>query len=108
MSSPPEACSLKVIEHPYTQAFPPFCQVLLLRTNKPASTQQLLSKNSFTGTFTGTFFLLRLAASYRSEISLRYAPSPTVEILPPALAAFQKAFPRVNVVLHDVSQRELV
>ena len=27
MSSPPEACNLKVIEQPYSQAFPPFCQV---------------------------------------------------------------------------------
>jgi hypothetical protein len=31
-SSPPEACSLIRIEHPYNQAFPPFCQVPLLRT----------------------------------------------------------------------------
>jgi len=44
------------IEHPYNQAFPPFCQAPLLRTNKPSITQQLLSKNSFTGTFTGTKF----------------------------------------------------
>src|SRR5271169_2361603 len=36
-----------------------------------------------------------------------YSPSPTVEILPPALAAFQRAFPHVNVLLHDASQREL-
>jgi hypothetical protein len=43
------------IEHPYNQAFPLFCQAPLLRTNKPSITQQLLSKNSFTGTFTGTF-----------------------------------------------------
>ena len=53
MSSPPEACSLKAIEHPYTQAFPPFCQAPLLHTNRPSNTQQLLSQNSFTGTFTG-------------------------------------------------------
>jgi len=29
-----------------------------------------------------------------------------VEVLPPALAAFQKAFPRVNVVLHDLTHGE--
>jgi len=31
-----------------------------------------------------------------------------VELLPPALAAFQKAFPRVSVVLHDLSRREVI
>jgi len=36
------------------------------------------------------------------------APAPTVEILPPALAAFQKAFPRVTVLLHDFSEQELI
>jgi DNA-binding transcriptional LysR family regulator len=49
-----------------------------------------------------------LARGQYGELHIGYAPSPTVEILPPALAAFQKAFPHVNVVLHDVSQRELV
>jgi hypothetical protein len=52
-SSPPEAYSLKHIEHPYIQAFPPICQGQSVRTHKPSITQQLLSKNSFTGTFTG-------------------------------------------------------
>jgi hypothetical protein len=47
-------CSLKAIERPYSQAFPPFCQFPLLRTNKPSITQQLLSKNSFTGALIGT------------------------------------------------------
>jgi DNA-binding transcriptional LysR family regulator len=42
------------------------------------------------------------------ELHVGYAPSPTVEILPPALAAFQKAFPRVRVLLHDLSERELI
>jgi hypothetical protein len=55
MSSPPEAYNLKAIEPRYSQAFPPFCQTLLLRTNKPSSTPQLLTQNSFTGAFTGTF-----------------------------------------------------
>lgn len=42
------------------------------------------------------------------ELHIGYAPAPTVEILPPALAAFQKAFPRVNVVLHDLSRNEVI
>jgi DNA-binding transcriptional LysR family regulator len=42
------------------------------------------------------------------ELHVGYSPSPTVEILPPALAAFQKAFPHVNVLLHDASRRELI
>jgi len=48
-----------------------------------------------------------LAANMASFMS-RYAPSPTVEILPPALAAFQKAVPRVKVLLHDLSSDELI
>src|SRR5258706_13385322 len=34
-------------------------------------------------------------------------PSPTVEMLPPALTSFQKAVPRVKVLLHDLSSDEL-
>src|SRR6476620_9487101 len=37
-----------------------------------------------------------------------YAPAPTVEILSPALGAFQKAFPRVRVLFHDYSEQELI
>src|SRR5229473_1190082 len=48
-----------------------------------------------------------LARGQYGELHIGYSPSPTVEILPPALAAFQKAFPHVNVLLHDASQREL-
>ncbi len=48
-----------------------------------------------------------LARGQFGELHIGYSPSPTVEILPPALAAFQKAFPQVNVLLHDASQREL-
>jgi DNA-binding transcriptional LysR family regulator len=48
-----------------------------------------------------------LARGQYGDLHIGYSPSPTVEILPPALAAFQKAFPRVNVLLHDASQREL-
>jgi DNA-binding transcriptional LysR family regulator len=49
-----------------------------------------------------------LARGEFGELHIGYAPSPTVEILPAALAAFQKAFPRVRVLLHDLSQRELI
>src|SRR5438046_5777388 len=44
-----------------------------------------------------------LARGEYGELHIGYAPSPTVEILPPALAAFQKAVPRVKVLLHDLS-----
>ena len=49
-----------------------------------------------------------LARGEYGELHVGYAPSPTVEILPPALAAFQKAVPRVNVLLHDLSSDELI
>jgi DNA-binding transcriptional LysR family regulator len=48
-----------------------------------------------------------LARGQYGDLHIGYSPSPTVEILPPALASFQKAFPHVNVLLHDASQREL-
>src|SRR6266853_6047057 len=49
-----------------------------------------------------------LARGEDGELHIGYAPSPTVEILPPALASFQKAVPRVKVVLHDLSSDELI
>lgn len=49
-----------------------------------------------------------LARGHFGDLHVGYAASPTVEILPPALAVFQKAFPRVNVLLHDGSRRELI
>jgi DNA-binding transcriptional LysR family regulator len=49
-----------------------------------------------------------LARGQFGDLHIGYAPTPAVEILPPALAAFQKAFPRVNVLLHDASLREIV
>jgi DNA-binding transcriptional LysR family regulator len=49
-----------------------------------------------------------LARGQFGELHIGYSPSPTVEILPPALAEFQKAFPHVNILLHDASRRELV
>jgi DNA-binding transcriptional LysR family regulator len=49
-----------------------------------------------------------LARGEYGELHVGYAPSPTVELLPPALAAFQKAVPRVKVLLHDLSSDELI
>ena len=49
-----------------------------------------------------------LARGEYGELHVGYAPSPTVEILPPALAAFQKAVPGVRVLLHDLSSDELI
>ena len=49
-----------------------------------------------------------LARGQYGNLHIGYAPSPTVELLPPALAAYQKSFPQVNVVLHDASRREIV
>jgi DNA-binding transcriptional LysR family regulator len=49
-----------------------------------------------------------LARGEYGELHIGYAPSPTVEILPPALAAFQKAVPRVKLTLHDLSSDELI
>ena len=49
-----------------------------------------------------------LARGEYGELHVGYAPAPTVEILPPALAAYQKAFPRIRVLLHDLSEQELI
>src|SRR5262245_21153562 len=43
----------------------------------------------------------------RGELRLGYAPSPTVELLPAALGAFQQAAPKVRVILHDLSSEQL-
>src|SRR3979490_3484540 len=44
-----------------------------------------------------------LARGEYGEVHIGYAPVPTTEILPAALAAFQKAVPRVKVVLQQLS-----
>jgi len=49
-----------------------------------------------------------LARGEYGELHIGYAPSPTVEILPPALAAFQESVPRVKVMLHDLSSDEIL
>jgi len=48
-----------------------------------------------------------LARGEFGELNIGYSPSPTVELLPPALGAFQKAVPRVTVRLHDLAGNEL-
>jgi DNA-binding transcriptional LysR family regulator len=51
----------------------------------------------------------RLAAGgTQGEIHVGYAPSLTVQILPPALRRFQAEFPNVRVVLHDLSTEEML
>jgi DNA-binding transcriptional LysR family regulator len=42
------------------------------------------------------------------ELHIGYAPSPTAEILPVALRAFEKSSPAVRVTLHDLSGDELL
>src|SRR6476646_5850206 len=49
-----------------------------------------------------------LARGEYGELHVGYAPTPTLEILPPALAAFQKAVPGVQVLLHDMSGDEII
>jgi len=48
-----------------------------------------------------------LARGEYGELHIGYAPSPTVEILPPALAAFRYAAPGVKVILHDLPGDQL-
>ncbi len=48
------------------------------------------------------------ATGERGEIHLGYAPSPTVEVLPQALQAFEKQCPHVRVTLHDLSGQEML
>jgi DNA-binding transcriptional LysR family regulator len=49
-----------------------------------------------------------LARGEYGELHVGYAPVPTVEIMPPALAAFQKAVPRVKLLLHDLPTDQLI
>ncbi len=49
-----------------------------------------------------------VAARERAEIHVGYAPSPTVQILPPTLRAFAAKSPAVRVVLHDLSTGEML
>jgi len=49
-----------------------------------------------------------VAGSVSGELHVGYAPSLTVEILPPALRKFQETFPKVRVQLHDLSTEEML
>jgi DNA-binding transcriptional LysR family regulator len=49
-----------------------------------------------------------LARGDYGELHIGYGPSPSIELLPPAMSAFQKANPRVNVRLHDLSGDEMI
>jgi DNA-binding transcriptional LysR family regulator len=49
-----------------------------------------------------------VARGESGEIHVGYAPSPTVELLPCALHAFQNTAPGVRVQLHDLSQEEML
>lgn len=49
-----------------------------------------------------------LAQGERDHIHVGYAPSPTVELLPCALHAFQNLAPGVRVNLHDLSSEEML
>jgi DNA-binding transcriptional LysR family regulator len=49
-----------------------------------------------------------MAGGGAGELLLGYAPSPTVEVLPPALAAYQAAMPGVRVTLRDLSTEEML
>ena len=48
-----------------------------------------------------------LARGTFGELRIGYSPSPTVELLPPALKGFQRLAPRVTVRLHDLGGDEL-
>jgi DNA-binding transcriptional LysR family regulator len=49
-----------------------------------------------------------LARGEYGELHIGYIPVPTTEMLPPALARFQKTVPEVKVSLHDLSSDELI
>lgn len=49
-----------------------------------------------------------VAGGTAGEIHIGYAPSLTVQILPPALRKFQEQFPKVRAVLHDLSTEEML
>ena len=48
-----------------------------------------------------------LARGEFGELHVGYAPTPAVEILPPAVSAFEAAAPNVKLVLHDLGSTEI-
>ena len=49
-----------------------------------------------------------VASAEPSELHVGYSPTPTAEILPKTLRAFQQAMPNVHVRLHDWSNKEIL
>jgi DNA-binding transcriptional LysR family regulator len=49
-----------------------------------------------------------LARGDYGELHIGYGPSPSIELLPPAMIAFKKQSPRVDVQLHDLSGDEML
>jgi len=49
-----------------------------------------------------------LAGSRNAELHVGFAPSPTVELLPGILRAFESAVPGARVVLHDLTSAEML
>jgi DNA-binding transcriptional LysR family regulator len=68
----------------------------------------MLGPQDLCGAFANNEKVRALARGEYGELHVGYAPVPTVEVLPPALAAFQKAVPRVKLSLHDLSSDELI
>ena len=49
-----------------------------------------------------------IAGAEPSELHVGYSPTPSAEILPKTLRAFQQAMPNVHVTLHDWSNKEII
>ena len=49
-----------------------------------------------------------LASAEPTELHVGYSPTPTAEILPKTLRAFQRAMPKVHVRLHDWSNKDIL
>jgi LysR family transcriptional regulator, benzoate and cis,cis-muconate-responsive activator of ben and cat genes len=49
-----------------------------------------------------------VASAEPTELHVGYSPTPTVEILPKTLRAFQRAMPNVHVRLHDWSNKDIL
>jgi DNA-binding transcriptional LysR family regulator len=49
-----------------------------------------------------------VARAEPTEFHVGYSPTPTVEILPKTLRAFQRAMPNVHVRLHDWSSKDIL
>ena len=71
--------------------------------------QRMLTLQSRIAKFAGAWVAVRaVAQGERGQIHVGYAPSPTVELLPSALHAFENLAPGVRVNLHDLSSEEML